>query len=214
MSSDNGIEREALHKLSTAFLINIIFDIAVLAINGMLIGFTLRSLLLLTPYPPPSHSPEIYLASLLPGIIIGLIGALLYLYYLWKGFSLMEKIVSFTSSGKTGVILVAIGTILSSSIFPVSYAFFLSPNMNFEPLMFYVLILSIIGILSFIGLILIAITLFKLGERYDSTIIKAGAILFIFLGIVGAILLYIGFKDVENKPPKEKAIVLPPSPPW
>ena len=210
MSSDkNNQEKQALHYFATAFLINFIFGIISLIINYSLMG------LAFIPKPAPTSytQPNVPLLLFFPSLIISTVGTLIYIYYLWHGFDLIAKVIPETSMGKIGSIL------MISSLF--IYPFFLpilgmlsNPPENIAFISIYISIMGILGVIALVGIILVVIALFKIGEHYNSTIIKVGAILFIFLGFIGAILLYIGFKDLEDKPFEKKSVILPPKPPW
>ncbi len=54
-------------------------------------------------------------------------------------------------------------------------------------------------IIGLIGGILIAIALYRIGEKYNESLVTAGGILYIFLAWIAAILLFIGLKNVEKK---------------
>lgn len=206
MSSDN-LERAALHDFSLAFLINFIFGIVGWIVSFMTLGFVFFSMM--SPNPTLHiHSP----VSFLPILTVNAVGMVIFIYYLWHGFDLMEKTLPNVSLGKTGSILL----IFSIFVYPSLFSLFLIPSAfsgfgGFLMAVFYVA--GAIGIIGLVGFIMVLIGIYRIGEHYDSTIIKLGAILMIFIGIIGAILLFLGFRDLERNP-RKKAVVLPPPPPW
>ncbi len=199
-------EKEALHNFSTAFLINFIFGI----LSTLLVASTITSWIFYGIMSNPTVSFSLYLIL---SALVSIIGTIIYIYYLYRGFDLMEEIVSGISHGKIGAILM----IFSVAIYPFIYPFFTfhtylgPPEMSWIALVLSVIV--ILGVLGLIGIILVVISLYRIGENYDSTIIKIGAVLLIFLGFIGSILLYIGFRDLETKSWIKKAIILPPPPP-
>ncbi|AGB04890.1 Protein of unknown function (DUF973) [Aciduliprofundum sp. MAR08-339] len=208
MLSAESKERKALHYFSLSFLINFIFGIV-----GWIVSFTTIGFVLFSPMPPnqPVHifSPS----SFIPILIVNGIGVILSIYYLWHGFDLMEKILPDISLGKTGSILLIFSIFVYPSLLSV---FIIGPAFPdpLGPIMVLFFIAGTLGVVGLIGFIMVLIGIYRIGDHYNSTIIKVGAILMIFIGIVGAILLFIGFKDLENNPRGKKAIVLPPPPPW
>ena len=211
MSSDNyATEKRAFRYFSIAFLINFIFGIISIVFTFSFFGIFITQAMV-----PPSNDFQSLWLIMIPILIIGIIGNILFVYYLWHGFDSMERVFPDIHSSKIGTLLLLL-SIFTYPLFMPFYFHAFNP-MSSQNLGGIAVILSIgiiLSIIAFIGIILVVIGLYKIGEKYESTMIKVGAILLIFLGIIAAILLYIGFKELEHKPFEEKAIVLPPQPPW
>jgi len=206
MSSDkNNQEKQALHYFATAFLINFIFGFISIIINFSYIGLAFVAI----GASPPHISQNILGLSFFSFIISG-VGMLLFIYYLWHGFDLITRVNPEFSMGKIGSILMIFSIFVYPSLIPILNI----PFNNIAALTIYFSVIVLLSIIGLVGMIMVIIALFKMGKHYDSTIIKIGAILYIFVGFIGAILLYIGFKDVENKPFEKKSVILPPKPPW
>ncbi len=207
MSSDN--EKEAFRKFSTAFLINFIFGIIGVIFIGVMVSFLISSsLVTMGGNPEPVH---LFYTVFIPSGILSLIGTIIFVYYLWQGFKIMETIMPNVSFGKIGALLLLFGSFSLPIIFPIFWTF---PPNNFQSPMVYFGVFSIFGVVGLIGIILLIIAIYRIGEKYDNTTIKVGAIIYIFLSFIAAIVLYFGFKELENNPRKEKATILPPQPPW
>ncbi len=207
MSSDK--EKEAFRKFSTAFLVNFIFGIISVIFIVIMVSFLLSSsFALMEGNAEPVH---IFYAIFIPSGILSLIGTIIFVYYLWQGFKIMETIMPNVSFGKIGALLLLFGSFSLPIIFPM---FWSVPSTNFQAPIAYFGVFSIFGIVGFIGVILLVIAIYRIGENYENTMIKAGAIIYIFLSFIAAIILYFGFKELENNPRKERATILPPQPPW
>lgn len=134
------------------------------------------------------------------------------LYMLYRGFSTLKLLSPEFSLGKTGtvlemvgMVLVVLGTIgLLATILPLvnlgnSSASTSLVQSQIGALLGLAALVLIAGIILLIGVIMALIGIFRVGSRYDNTVVKVGAILTLFLGIIGTILLYIGFTDIINK---------------
>ncbi len=197
-------EIESVEFLRRAYLIYFIFLVLILSLS---IIFAVAVFLYMS-----FNSTKIdnSLLGFLIGIIaVSIAGTLIYLYYLYQGFLKIEKFVRNVEIGKYGIILSIIG--ITSSFFSFSIFFNTSQTIFSLPSYFLypMIILSIIG---FIGVILIAIALWRIGEHYRNTTVALGAFLLIFINFIGAILLYMGFGDIQNK--IKKRVPPPPMPPW
>ncbi len=207
MSSDNPSEKRAFHYFSLAFLINFIFGIVAIIVLTSTVGMAIFSEI------GSGGTPELAFYLMIPSLVIGAIGTLVYVYYLWHGFDAISRVLDNTSMGKLGSILLLFSIFVYPVIIPL-FRFYVNPVvlMGYAfALLWIMLVLSIAGV---IGLILVVIALFRIGEHYGSLMIKVGAILLIFFSLIGAIILYLGFKDLESKPPRREATILPPPPPW
>jgi len=206
----SSADREAFFNFSKAFLINFIFGIINVVFIVMVVPFSILN----SAMPVEESGAEpVYLFYLffIPLTILSLIGAVIFVYYLWQGFKIMETIMPNVSYGKIGALLLLVGSFSSPMAFPV----FLTPTYpHFSSIMAYFGVFSIFGVIGLIGIILLVIAIYRIGEEYDSTTIKVGAILYIFLSFIIAIVLYFGFKELESKPSKKKSQILPPPPPW
>ncbi len=209
MSSDNA--KKAFHLFSRAFLINFIFGIVILAFTLSMVGIAVATLAVPPDYQEnPRH---IFLTFIFPSMLVSLIGNIVFVYYLWQGFEIMEGIIPKVNYGKIGSILLLIGSLSSPFLLTPFFNFSATNPPMFSPLAYFGF-LSIFGIVGFIGIILLVVAIYHIGERYDNSTVKVGAILYIFLSFIAAIILYFGFRDLESSPNKEKSVVLPPPPPW
>ena len=137
------------------------------------------------------------------GLVISLVG----LYFLLKGFSVFQAVGDEFSTGRTGTILEIIGLIfvvvflagLIATILPLLQSFTSGgtpPATFFGGLILLTIGLLIGAVLLLIGLIMVTIGLFRVGSKYDSALVQVGCILVIFFGVVGYILLYVGFTGI------------------
>ncbi len=127
--------------------------------------------------------------------ILTLIG----LYLLYRGFSTLRNIDMQFSIGRTGTILEFAGMALVL-IFTLLLLSTLSPaGNNIATLLGFVLLVLLAAILLLVGAVLVTIGLFRVGTQFDNSMVQAGAILSLFLGIIGVILLYIGLNEILNR---------------
>ncbi len=144
-------------------------------------------------------------------LVVSVILSLFGLYMLYKGFNIIEKVESRVSLGKKGAIIEFIGLMLvipliialisllipalssSSASTPGSF-----PGLNLSTIIGIAFMLIIAAIIIIIGAIAILIGLFRVGEVFGSTLVEVGAILTLFLGAIGTILLFIGFTNIIN----------------
>lgn len=198
---------EAFKRFKIGFLLAIIFGV---------ISFPNNILNLLIFLHSEVHEPFFYLQTyLIVARIINFAGGIVVLYFLYKGFEGVEKYIPDTTIGKWGVVLkfiALIGSFIASLfIIPKLFGALVGEDVHLAFLEIYRLggIISLIGL---IGAIFLAIALYHIGDHYNETLIVVGAILYIFIAWVGAILLFIGFRNLEEKMLHEP-LVLPPPPP-
>ncbi len=208
MSLDD--DKEAFRNFSKAFLINFIFGI----INMIFIVIMVAWAISTTVMPMGSGEIEptgpIY-AFFIPSVILSLIGNIIFVYYLWHGFKIMETVMPNVSIGKIGALLLLFSSFSLPIIFPIFWG---APSPNFQSPVAYFGLFSIFGVVGLIGIILLVIAIYRIGEKYDNTTIKVGAIIYIFLSFIAAIVLYFGFKELENMKSGKNSVILPPQPPW
>ncbi len=84
-------------------------------------------------------------------------------------------------------------------------------TLEFNPAMNFIAMTGI-GVFNFIAILLIAIGIWKLGNRYGSSSLKLSGLLFLFLNFIGTFLVYRAFNDAERK--IMKRVPPPPPPPW
>ena len=198
-------EIEAVELIRRAYLLYFIFTILILSLTVI---FVVAFFIYVMSFN--SVKIDISLLGFLVGIIaVSVTGTLIYLYYLYKGFTKIGKFINNVEIGKYGIILSIIG--ITSSFFNFSMFFRPSQNIFLIPSYFFypMLTLSIIG---FIGVILIAVALWRIGEHYKNTTVTIGAIFLILINFIGAIILYMGFGDIQKK--IRKRLPPPPLPPW
>ena len=198
---------EAFKKFKIGFLLAIIFGI---------ISFPNTILNLLMFLHSEVHELFFFLQtySIVAGII-NFAGGIVVLYFLCKGFEGVEKYISGTTIGKWGVVLKFIALIgsfiVSLFIIPKLFGALVGKDVHLAFLEIYGL-RGIISLIGLIGAIFLAVALYHIGDHYNETLIIVGAILYIFLAWISAILLFIGFRNLEEKMIHEP-LILPPPPP-
>ena len=144
-------------------------------------------------------------------LIVSAVLTLVGVFMLYKGFGILKSLGSEFSVGRTGAILEFIGMILVvlgvigllAIVLPAINLGSTSTPASISPseagailgIAFLVLIAAIILL---VGVIMALIGLFRVGTHFNNSLVKVGAILTFFLGIVGTILLFIGFTDIIN----------------
>ncbi|MBP1357207.1 MAG: DUF973 family protein [Sulfolobus sp.] len=187
MSSGNII-LDSLIRIRRGFLIEFLTSvIALVSLYFVFYTFILRRIVSVSTGIIFS---TIELATLLEAIlfIIGVIA----LVYQYEGFKGLEKFIQNASLGKIGVILAVVGGVLS---------FFA----------------NIIGlVLSLVGMAIVGIVTFDIGDYYHNSLAKAGGIIIIipYANIVGFLLAYLGFGDIiknvkQGAPPSLTVSMVP-----
>lgn len=129
---------------------------------------------------------------------------------LYMGFGRLTAVNSRLRTGRTGSLLYIVGLLLVLiSIFGLlaSLLPLLSQISSGNPAavstlygLIGLLVLVFIGaILALIGVIMIAIGLYRIGDIFNDTSSKVGGILYFLINIVGAILMVIGISSIINK---------------
>ncbi|NPA75510.1 MAG: DUF973 family protein [Euryarchaeota archaeon] len=201
-------EINAISALRSAFFIGFISSLFSIVIVSLIEFALLTSIALntVTEY----ENPLAWIITLCVAQGVNIFFTLVYLYALDRS---RKFIVHFTREFdivKPGVVMVAIGITVNLGFTIVIAATGASFPLN---LTITSMGISILGIaIVFIGNVLIAIGIYRLGEHYRDSDLKLYAILMIFLGIIGIILVYSALgniiKKIENRVPP------PPVPPW
>ena len=108
-------------------------------------------------------------------------------------------------TGATGALLTAIGLIIIFlSIAPVLSVLLTTGASTINTnsiglLLLFALLLLVGAILILVGVIMLAIGLFRLGASFGSGSVKAGAVVAIFLGIIGFIIILLGLESIIRR---------------
>ncbi len=214
LSTEEAVATQRLHEglkdLQIAFLIEIVIGVAVLPYSFFKISL----------FFSPGHMPPALLTwniYFFISSIISLIGGVVIFYFLYRGFTKIREHIDGTDIGVWGTIFKLIGLIggFITGIFLIAYL----PHLVEGELMINHLLLvfgvtSIFGILGFIGAVLLGIALYRIGDEYGNTLMMVGGILYILFAWLGAILLFVGLKNIESQGYRRKRVpVLPPPPP-
>lgn len=149
-------------------------------------------------------------------LIVSAVLTLIGVYMLYRGFSVLKTLDTEFSIGKTGAVLEFVGMIFVV-LAVIGLLAVLLPIVNFGTgspsttaitssigiilgLSFLVLFAAII---LFVGIIMVLIGIYRVGGHFENSVVKVGAVLTVFLGIIGTILLFIGFTEIINKLKKE-----------
>jgi len=201
---------EGMKNLQIAFLIEFVVGIIAVPYSFFKLSLFFSS----GHMPPPLITWNIYFII---NSIISLIGGVVVFYFLYRGFTKIREHIDGTDIGVWGTIFKLIGLIggFIAGIFLIAYL----PHLVREELMINHLLIvfgvtSIFGILGFIGAVFLGIALYRIGDEYGNTLVIIGGILYIFFSWLGAILLFVGLKDIETHGYRRKrALILPPPPP-
>lgn len=143
---------------------------------------------------------DIAVDVLIPGVVT-LIGYFL----IYSGFKGILKLRIGIATGRTGALLTAIGLIVVYiGLIPLlsQLGTLTSPGAtitDLAPLFASVALLLVGAIIILIGVIMLAIGLYRVGESFTNSPVKVGAIVSIFLGIIGYIILLIGLQSLINR---------------
>jgi hypothetical protein len=197
------IEIEALKKLKSANLILIITPILILIgiIAGVfgIVSLTAGGSAFGSPLPASSvvvaSVTTLVLIGVLPlvGIILGLIAIL----KLRGGFNDLKSVFPEAGIGASGGLLLLIGYIVFI-LFPLGLILAI---LTFSPglLILQSVGLGLGGIIYFVGQILTAIGFYRVGNRYNESLVSIGGILTIFLPFIGYLLNFIGLGKIINR---------------
>lgn len=134
--------------------------------------------------------------TLIASSVLTLIG----LYMLYSGFGILKELNSEYSVGKTGVtleiispILVVLGAIgLLAILLPIvdlgnssSTVSVLQPQIG--AIIGIAFLVIIAAIILLVGIIMVLIGIYRVGEQFNNTLVKVGAILLLFLGFTDVI---------------------------
>lgn len=194
-------EIEALKRLKSASLILIIAPILVTIGISVGEGLVIGPLSLASegPYSSPLAASGVVTALILVGILplVGVILGLIAISKLRGGFKDLKSIFPETGIGATGGLLLLIGFIVFI-LFPLGVVVAILANSDS------LLVLSFVGlglggVISFVGEILTAIGFYRVGNKYNESLVTIGGILTIFLPYIGYIMLFIGLGRIINR---------------
>ncbi len=210
------LELNALEEFRKAFLYLIILVFVIIPI-AVVVAAMLFIFVATVNAPSPSNSPPydaiIFISAIISIAILGIYSV--YLYYIYRGFKLYEKIDPKVSNAILGIYIILSALIGSVGLDIAIPTLGISGGTTIP--LFYVgftssLISIVLTAIIIVGKIFIGIEFHRIGDRYDSDAIKIGAFIYILIDILGVILLYIGVKDAINK--VKRRIPPPPPPPW
>ncbi|MFP3234517.1 MAG: DUF973 family protein [Sulfolobaceae archaeon] len=197
------IEIEALKRLKSANLILIITPILIAI--GIITGIV--GIVSLTSGGAVSGSSQlassVVVASVTTLVLIGvlpLVGIILGLIAILKlrgGFRDLKSVFPEAGIGASGGLLLLIGYIVFI-LFPLGFILaILTISPGLMILSYVGLVLG--GIIYFVGQILTGIGFYRVGNRYNESLVSVGGILTIFLPFIGYILNFIGLGKIINK---------------
>jgi Protein of unknown function (DUF973). len=194
-------EIEALKKLKSASLILIITPILIAIGTNIGVGvlFSSASLAMGGPSSLPLASSGVVTALVLIGVLplVGIILGLIAILKLRGGFRDLKSVFPEAGIGATGGLLLLIGYIVFI-LFPLGLI--LAILTNNPGLMILSLVgLGLGGIIYFVGEILTAIGFYRVGNRYNESLVSIGGILTIFLPFIGYIMNFIGLGKIINR---------------
>ena len=166
-------EIEGLKKLRTA---NIIMIIA--AITASWLYVLLFSELSLAGLAGVSSIVGTIVAIVASGLTVGQVAMLM----MMRGFGDLKSLYPKLGIGRTGSIITYVGFILFIFFFIIAE-----------------LLAAWAYIISFIGYVLLGIGFYRIGNTYNSGIVKAGGILLIFIPVIGVILNIIGLHGIIGR---------------
>ena len=156
-----------------------------------------------SPFAPFSA----YFIYLVPILVVSLFLTITTYYFIIDSFRCFKKSSYDFSIGYNGGILILISevavTLLTLLLLAVLFPLATSSS-NVPPSSLFPLLGLSLGILAFaipllIGIIFLAIGIFRVGNRYKSDSLKAGAIINIFIPLIGAILIIYGTTKIINR---------------
>ncbi|MCL4379306.1 DUF973 family protein [Candidatus Marsarchaeota archaeon] len=115
------------------------------------------------------------------------------------GFRIMSNSNSKYKTGVLGTTLSLSGLVLATAgVITIIAAYFaLSPA---NPWTVSGFIPAIIGaVVGLVGGLLLIISFYRVGAQYDNSLVQVGAVLMIFIGIIGMILMYIGLLEIGKR---------------
>lgn len=144
-------------------------------------------------------------------VIVGLAIAIVSYLFLRSGFARLRAVDGRFASTPTFAIVAIVGLVMVAAGLGVFLGWLLqllscagslstipSSCVNLGTLLGGVALLGIGGIILLVGVIGTVVGIWRLGDRYNDVLFKVGAILLIFFGFVGAILLLIGVVRAER----------------
>ncbi len=211
-SFDRTLAIEGSHAFKVGFIIALVGAIVLLPFTLMSF-FTMFSFGISRDFHPEELSALVTFISL-----IGAVVSLIALYFIYEGFSKFSHAMGGFSLGKSGTIFYIIMTIISPVYPLVAIGTILSGIASLQSAFFVLAFSAIFTVLLFLARLLIAIDLFRIGDESNKILITLGAIFYIFIVLVGVILLLIGFHQLEEdlragKPFGRGFRSLPPLPP-
>ncbi|MCW6169198.1 MAG: DUF973 family protein [Thermoplasmatales archaeon] len=160
-----------------------------------------------SPNSNPFASLSAYFSYLVPILVLSLLLTIVTYYFIIDSFRGLKKISYDFSIGYNGGIMILISevavTLLVLLLLAVLFPLVASPS-NVPPSSLPPLLGLIVGILIFaipliIGIIFLAVGIYRVGDRFESDSLRAGAIINIFIPLVAAILIiYATTKIIES----------------
>ena len=130
------------------------------------------------------------------------------MYFIYRGFSKLIVANRRFSTGKTGSVLLLVGVVMVLIGVAIFLGFLLSIGLSGNAqtpissilggILAFAVLVVIGAILLLVGLIMLIIGLYRIGSIYDTGLVKAGSIVFLFINYIGAILLYVGLGKIKE----------------
>jgi putative flippase GtrA len=206
---------------------------AIIALVGTALGFTFPLIASFLGYSPftfafgSTAGLSTLLTFVLAAALVGMALTVVSLWFMREGFSRIRTVDARFSSSPTwvllamiGIIMVAIGLgLLLSELVSLLSCIGTSPT---PPSSCFGSLTSVLaggalagigGLLFVIGGIGTVVAVWRLGTRYNESLFKVGAILYIFFQIVGAILVLLAVMRAEKAVQSAPALAFAPTPP-
>lgn len=144
------------------------------------------------------------------GLAVSAVLTVIGLYMLFRGFGALRTVGSEFSIGRTGAILEIFGMVILL-LGTIGILAILIPVVNLgnsssaatlaqsELVAILGIAILVAAVILLVGVIMVMIGVYRVGSRFHSGLVQAGAILTFFLGIIGTILLFVGFTNIIDK---------------
>ena len=200
-------ETNAISLLRGAIFIYILASIGYLVLISIVEITVMGSLFVNTP----KNVKNSFMTIAFFIIAFGLNGVfmLLFVHALNNAILKIESFVPGAKISRIGAIIYAVITIIYVPIYAI---FFTNQNALFITTMSIIMLIVIGSILIFLGMLLILIGLWRIGVHYQSGDLKIGVLLMLFLGFIGAIMVYTSLGSIEDR--IKNRLPPPPVPPW
>lgn len=202
-------EIKALTKLKNSFFFYALIQTAMTVVYSLIIVSMGLSAIMST-FGITEEGEKLQIVALIFSSTVYFIYATFMIYFLnfLKGASMaMEPVVPRVKIVNYGIIAYLTGIIID---IPVQMLSLVSIGNIFD---LTILIANVVAaIVIFIGILLIGIAVWRIGEHYRSSDLKLGAVLMVILGFLGAFILYLSFDDAIKR--VRRRAPPPPAPPW